>query len=66
MEELLNNARIELESLNKSDIAEMKSFKNPPDTVMKVMTAIMILLRMPTTSWKAATSLLSTKINTYF
>lgn len=41
---LLRNANKALDSLDKSDIAELKVFANPPDLVMTVMETVICLI----------------------
>jgi dynein heavy chain, axonemal len=52
-----NNALKALDSLEKKDIQEIKAFASPPDAVVMVMEAILILFGKPT-DWKSAKGLL--------
>lgn len=53
----LNNSIKALDSLSKSDITEVKSFKKPPEAVRIVMEAVCILMGSKT-DWDAAKKLL--------
>lgn len=44
---MITMAHMELDSLRKSDIGELKSFKEPPDAVVKVMTAVLLIFGVP-------------------
>jgi len=43
----MNSAVKALESLNKGDIGEMKGYKTPPDAVVKVLNAVLLLFGYP-------------------
>lgn len=47
-----------LNSLNKTDISEIKTFANPPELVQIVMESVCILLQAPDTKWATAKALL--------
>lgn len=46
-----------LDSLTLSDISMIKSFKNPPDSVLLVLQALCVILRLHTDNGKASWSL---------
>ena len=43
----LNSAMAALDALNKGDIVEMKGYKTPPEAVVKVMNAVLLLFGKP-------------------
>jgi dynein heavy chain len=55
---LLKEAMEALDCLNKSSITEMRSFKSPPQVVIKVAEALMILLGCEPT-WTTAQKVMS-------
>jgi len=55
---LLKEATEALNYLNKSSITEMKSFKSPPQVIVQVAEALMILLRCEAT-WTTAKKVMS-------
>eukprot|EP00667_Euglena_gracilis_P000018 EG_transcript_18 len=50
----LHAAMRALDSLNKSDIGEIRGYQTVPKMVEKTLTAVMIVLREPKTDWEAA------------
>jgi dynein heavy chain len=53
-----NSALKALETLNRADLTEVKSFAQPPDMVRKVMEAVCVLMKCEA-SWKSAQKLLT-------
>lgn len=54
----MQNAVVSLDSLDKSDIAELRVYKHPPQMVLTVMNAVCILLQTKA-DWPNAKQLLS-------
>lgn len=48
---LVEKAKEDVKSLNKSNIDELRNYKYPPDTVVDIFTVIMKLLNVLDVSW---------------
>lgn len=56
---VLEQARIALEDLDKSDITEIRSFATPPEAVQIVCECVVILKGIKDVSWKSAKTMMS-------
>lgn len=55
----LENAREALDTLQKNDITEVRSFANPPESVQIICECVAILKGFKDISWKTAKAMLS-------
>jgi dynein heavy chain, axonemal len=54
----LKKALAALDTLNKGDIGEMKNYATPPEDLVLVMDAVLVLLEKPKTGWAEAKSIM--------
>ena len=56
---MLSRAQQAIESIEKTDVAEIKNYKNPPGAVQMVVATVMIVLRGKSTPFKEARAIMS-------